>query len=80
MVIEEFNHLVVRLPAQGYGTTDFDMSEERCTALVAAGQRAMANYFDKPLVGAVKTRGIRGARATRRKEVADHIASRLLGL
>jgi len=26
MVIEEFEHLVVRLPAQGYGTTEFDMS------------------------------------------------------
>ena len=78
MVIEEFNHLVVRLPAQGYGTTEFDMSEERRNALVAAGQQAMANYFDKPPVGAVKTRGIRGARVTRGKEVADRIASRLL--
>jgi predicted acylesterase/phospholipase RssA len=38
MVIEEFEHLVVRLPAAGYGTTEFDMSDERRNALVAAGE------------------------------------------
>ena len=35
MVIEEFEHLVVRLPAAGYGTTEFDMSDERRKALLA---------------------------------------------
>ncbi len=29
MVIDEFSHLVVRLPAGGYGTTEFDMSDAR---------------------------------------------------
>jgi predicted acylesterase/phospholipase RssA len=48
MVIDEYSHLVARLPAQGYGTTDFDMSEDRRTALVTAGRVAMARYFDEP--------------------------------
>ena len=38
MVIEEYEHLVVRLPAAGYGTTEFDMSDERRNALVGAGR------------------------------------------
>ncbi len=78
MVIEEFNHLVVRLPAQGYGTTEFDMSEERRIALVAAGQRAMADYFDKIPGGVIKARGIRGTKGTGGREVANRIARRLL--
>ena len=48
MVIEEYSHLVARLPAQGYGTTEFDMSDERRDALVKAGRDAMALYFDTP--------------------------------
>jgi NTE family protein len=47
MVIDEFNNLVVHLPAEGYGTTEFDMSDERRAALVTAGRTAMANYFDE---------------------------------
>jgi NTE family protein len=78
MVIEEFNQFVVRLPAQGYGTTEFDMSEERRDALVGAGQQAMANYFDKMLRRAPRTPAIRGARVTRGKKVANRIATKLL--
>ena len=48
MVIEEYEHLVVRLPAQGYGTTEFDMSEARRAALVDAGRAAMTLHFDAP--------------------------------
>jgi NTE family protein len=48
MVIDEYNHLVARLPAQGYGTTEFDMSDERRDALVRAGADAMALYFEIP--------------------------------
>ena len=46
MVIDEYKHLVVRLPALGYGTTDFDMSDERRDLLVAGGKKAMARYLD----------------------------------
>jgi NTE family protein len=48
MVTEENASLVVRLPAQGYGTTEFDMSDARRDALVSAGRTAMALYFDTP--------------------------------
>jgi NTE family protein len=48
MVIDEYSHLVTRLPAQGYGTTEFDMTDERREALVKAGADAMAMYFDTP--------------------------------
>jgi hypothetical protein len=78
MVIKEFKHLVVRLPAKGYGTTEFDMSEERRNALVAAGQQAMANYFDKLASKVAKARAIRGAGIIRGKKVADGIAMKLL--
>ena len=48
MVIEEYEHLVARLPAAGYGTTEFDMSDERRDALVNIGREAMALYLDAP--------------------------------
>jgi predicted acylesterase/phospholipase RssA len=48
MVIEEYSHLVARLPAQGYGTTEFDMTDERRDGLVRAGREALALYFDTP--------------------------------
>jgi NTE family protein len=44
-VIAAHQDLVCRLPAKGYGTTEFDMSEARMAALVAAGGAAMAEYF-----------------------------------
>jgi len=45
MVIEAFEQFVCRLPARGYQTTEFDMTDARREALVAAGQQAMAAYF-----------------------------------
>jgi len=47
MVMDECDDLVVRLPAKGYGTTEFDMTDERRQALVAAGQSAMGAYLDR---------------------------------
>lgn len=44
-VIESFRHLVAHMPAQGYGTTEFDMDDARKGALVAAGRRAMESYL-----------------------------------
>jgi len=77
MVIEEFEHLVVRLPAAGYGTTEFDMSDERRKALVEAGRRAISNYFDRPRPLAVP-RGGAPAPAAKTKDHSDRIATRLL--
>lgn len=48
MVIEAFEHQVVRLPARGYGTTEFDMTEERRDLLIQAGREAMITYLARP--------------------------------
>ena len=45
MVIDAFEQFVCRLPARGYQTTEFDMDDAKRDALVAAGQRALDNYF-----------------------------------
>jgi predicted acylesterase/phospholipase RssA len=47
MVIDDFAHLVVHLPAKGYAITEFDMSDERRDWLVSAGQEAMQEYFSR---------------------------------
>jgi NTE family protein len=44
-VIEAFEEMVVRLPAKGYGTTEFNMSVARQQALLEAGRQAMNSYF-----------------------------------
>lgn len=41
------NHEVCRLPARGYGTTEFDLSPARFDALVEGGRRATAAWFDR---------------------------------
>jgi predicted acylesterase/phospholipase RssA len=78
MVIEAFENLVVRLPAQGYGTTEFDMSDEKRALLVTAGEQAMAAYLAQE--GAVP-KGItpRLPRADAAARIADRIAARILG-
>lgn len=47
IVIEEAERFVVHLPAKGYGTIEFGMSEERRQALISAGRQATAAYFDR---------------------------------
>jgi len=79
MVIDAFSHLVVRLPAKGYGTTEFDMSDERRAALVAAGRGAMSVYFDQaPAAAPAVPRGFEDEVTTRAQGTADRIALRLL--
>ena len=46
-VIDAFEKLVVRLPAKGYGTVEFEMTDERRQLLVQAGRGAMQAYFAK---------------------------------
>ncbi|MEI7849081.1 MAG: patatin-like phospholipase family protein [Chloroflexota bacterium] len=46
MVIDVYADMVVRLPAKGYGTTEFDMSETRKQVLIEAGRLAMQHYFN----------------------------------
>lgn len=45
MVVESYSNLVVRMPAKGYGTTEFDMTPERKNCLVRAGKQALIDYF-----------------------------------
>jgi predicted acylesterase/phospholipase RssA len=77
MVIEEFEDLIVRLPAATYGTTEFDMSDERRSALVRGGKQALVRYFDthpaKPTA-----KGVEGMEVKRVKGIADRRASKLL--
>lgn len=77
LVIDAFSHLVVHLPAGGYGTTEFDMSDERRNALVAAGRNAMRAYFDHALVAAAQ-RGMVNNETAQAQSIADRIALRLL--
>ena len=44
-VIEEHGTMIVRLPAKGYGTTEFDMSEGRRDALIEAARLAMETWL-----------------------------------
>jgi NTE family protein len=46
-VIDAFEKLVVRLPAKGYGTVEFDMSDERRGLLVEAGRGVMRDYMQR---------------------------------
>jgi len=44
-VIDVLEKLVVRLPAKGYGTVEFDMTDERRELLVDAGRNVMRAYL-----------------------------------
>ena len=44
-LLDEFNDQVCRLPAKGYGTTEFDMPKPKIDALVEAGRAAMRAHL-----------------------------------
>jgi predicted acylesterase/phospholipase RssA len=73
-VITTFEKLVVRLPAKGYGTTEFDMSDERRNLLVKAGRNAMKSYFD----GQSQAPAIMAERMQTPQEMANQVATRML--
>jgi len=79
MVIDEYQHLVVHLPAGGYGTTEFDMSDQRRATLVDAGRAAMALYFDAPagllLPMADETKAVGGVAMSKADRIALGIFS-----
>jgi predicted acylesterase/phospholipase RssA len=82
MVIEAFEGLVVRLPAQGYGTTEFEMSDEKRTLLVSAGEQAMQEYLAQqpmPKSAVPKTVTVHALQADETTQIADRIAARILG-
>lgn len=75
--ISAYKQFVIRLPAKGYGTTEFDMTDERREALVDAGQQFAKVYFEKmeeslpTTTPAFESAGF--------YEQADEVAARLLG-
>lgn len=76
MVIEAFEQFVCRLPAKGYRTTEFDMTDERRDRLVAAGRTAVANYFRN-----LETQGMKGPdiyEMERALNKADKMATKIL--
>jgi NTE family protein len=78
LVIEEYAHLVARLPAQGYGTTEFDTSDERRSALVAAGRDAMKMYLDAGATGGLMLPTKSGAPGGKPETAADRVARGVL--
>jgi NTE family protein len=89
-VIEAFEDMVVRLPAAGYGTTEFEMTEQRRELLIEAGRSAMRAYLDRMEPKLVKLEeqalsagnlmfGVEGeAAAHAPNPAADKIADRIL--
>lgn len=78
-VIEAFERFVIRLPAKGYGTVEFGMSDERRDALVEAGRQATLAYLER--LEAQKAEVSFGIEAISLDEVApaaDKIATRIL--
>jgi predicted acylesterase/phospholipase RssA len=74
-VIFAFEGLVARMPAGGYGTTEFDMSEERRAYLVQTGYQAMKTYFEEKDKQPVS---FSAPEAPSLAELADKAALRLL--
>jgi hypothetical protein len=56
-VMDEYQQLIVRLPAGGYGVIEFDLSPQRLDALLEAGRQAMAGYFNWPQPAAIAGEG-----------------------
>lgn len=78
LVIDAFEGIVVRLPAKGYGTTEFDMTDARRERLVAAGRDAMRAHLEA-LAEAPVSFGLDGDSSDARAErAADRLATRLL--
>jgi NTE family protein len=75
MVKEAYEKIVVHLPAKGYGTTEFNMSDQRRALLVTAGQQAMAAYLDRAAASGAAMDEIEMARVN---QAADRVAGRLL--
>ncbi|MCO6449242.1 MAG: patatin-like phospholipase family protein [Caldilineales bacterium] len=80
-VIEVFEELVVRLPAKGYGTTEFAMIPERRDALIAAGEQITGAYLDRriAIASGIAAAPTPGASVAETKAIADRHALHLLG-
>jgi len=58
-LLDQFSDQVCRLPAKGYGTTEFDMPKPKIDALVEAGRTAMrAHLASRSLPASSTARGV----------------------
>jgi NTE family protein len=79
MTIEAFEKFVVHMPAKGYGTTEFDMTDERRELLVNAGRDAMTAYFEQAATRAAVSFSIMEDQDAQRAQLrADKLALRML--
>ncbi len=78
MVLDAFSDLVVHLPAGGYGTTEFDMSDAKRDALVEAGRRAMGVYLTRHPAADAAPRDLEAGPDDRARQMADRIATGIL--
>jgi predicted acylesterase/phospholipase RssA len=76
-VIEAYERFVVRLPAKGYGVTEFDLSDARRDTLVAAGEQSMRDYLD--IVELAPPMALTAPGAIHFTRAADAVAARILG-
>jgi len=77
-VIEAFENLVARMPAKDYGTTEFDMTDERRDTLVQAGRKAMQEYFEKQQPAGAVAFAIEAGPDPAAKNIANKLADRML--
>jgi NTE family protein len=72
---------ICRLPAKGYGTTEFDMPQERLDALVEAGRSAMRDHLAGRNLSTQSSAANRNERTSSRRteycllELADSISA-----
>jgi len=79
MTIEALEKFVVHLPAQGFGTTEFEMTDARRELLVNAGREAMQAYFERAAATEAVSFGVmEDADAKRGQRTADRLALRML--
>ena len=53
ILIQNHEHEICRIPAKGYGTTEFEMAEARLEALIESGRSAMTTHLGGRLTSAV---------------------------
>lgn len=75
---DAFDGIVVRLPAKGYGTTEFDMTDARRELLVAAGRDAMRAHLEALAEAPVSFSFDGDSDDARAERAADRLATRLL--
>lgn len=83
-IIDALNTFVVRLPAEGYSTTDFEISDARRDSLIKSGRQVTQEYLEARAANASVSFGVDGEEvdtvSPRARTAATKGASRLLGL